>query len=168
MSAKNTIDVAVLRSLLTYEPETGLLRWKDVGRAGVTSGMKAGFYNGDGYIQVCIDGRYIMAHRIIWALVHGVWPDGQIDHKNGTRDDNRIANLRDVDAVTNGQNKLPSVAWGQSKLMGAQWNKQRQCWHSAIKPRNGKRIFLGLFDTAEEAHAAYMDARKKFHETDKN
>jgi hypothetical protein len=107
-----------------------------------------------------ISGERLLAHRVIWAIVYGRWPRDQIDHINGVKDDNRLANLREATAVTNQRNqKRHSDKAPLPKGVSAYAN----C--GTFRARivvNGKSIFLGTFPTAEEAHAAYVAAARRY------
>lgn len=96
----------------------------------------------------------IRAHRLAWYLCYGELPKNQIDHIDGDRTNNKIANLRNV---THQQNQ-----WNQTKAKGYFWSKQYERWTSQITVNN-KKIFLGRFDTEEEALNAYKCAKKKYH-----
>lgn len=96
-------------ALLSYDPTTGLFRWKVGGRRRVAGGI-AGTVRADGYTRISIDGVQYAAHRLAWFVTHGRWPCGIIDHDNRRRSDNRISNLRDVDHVGNANNKTPPLA----------------------------------------------------------
>ena len=116
---KQLPSVETLRQLLDYDPETGILTWKPRPvemfrnhdkRICATwntryAGKEAfGNVHPEGYKLGAIQSRYFKAHRIIWKFVTGQDPDGEIDHINGDRSDNRIANLRDVTASENQRN----------------------------------------------------------------
>jgi hypothetical protein len=88
--------------LLRYEPTTGLLYWKASPNNRKVSGSIAGTLTNNGYLRVGIDGRQHSAHRLIWLLVHGEWPPACINHINGVKDDNRIANLEMITIQGNG------------------------------------------------------------------
>jgi hypothetical protein len=158
----NRPNQARLIELFDYDSLTGHFHWRG-GRSGVTPGMIAGNMNGDKYIQITIDQRPYMAHRLAWVYVEGVWPSGQIDHINGIRWDNRYSNLRDVPEVVNHQNRQ-AKANNYSGLLGVSWYANRQKWGASIKPPGAKRKHLGLFPTKEEAHAAYLAAKRVMHE----
>jgi len=55
----------------------------------------AGSVHSTGYVRIGVDGGKYTAHCLAWLYTHGVWPSDQIDHINGNRSDNRIANLRE-------------------------------------------------------------------------
>ena len=102
-----------------------------------------------------------MAHHLVWLLTYGVWPEREVDHKFGDRSDNRPCHLRLATHSQNVQNmKLKTD--NTSGFKGAMWYKRNQKWGSSITA-NGVRRFLGLFDTAEEAAAAYAAASLMYH-----
>ena len=107
-----------------------------------------------GYRVVALDRVMVRAHMLCWFHVHGEWPDGEIDHRNGVRDDNRLSNLRVTTRAGNQQN-VP--ARGTERTHGGRW--------MARITTNGERVYLGTFDTQEEAAAAYATAKKKLHPT---
>jgi hypothetical protein len=84
-----------------------------------------------------------------------------VDHINGRRDDNRWCNLRDASRLVNQQNMRRAVAGSASGLLGA--HKKRGKWSSQIKVR-GVLVKLGIFETADQAHAAYLAAKRQLHE----
>jgi hypothetical protein len=161
--ARNDLSAAHLRELLHYDPETGLFRW-NVQRCNVAAGAVAGNLKDDGAIRIGIDGHLYLAHRLVWLYVHGCWPTMCIDHINGNPADNRIANLRDVSNRANGQNRRkPPTINRKSGLLGASWEERRGHYVARIKDPERQR-YLGSFSTAEEAHAAYVAAKRKLHE----
>jgi hypothetical protein len=86
------------------------------------------------------------------CLSNGEWPNGQVDHINGDRSDNRICNLRIVDSQQNCRNqKLRKT--NATGTMGVYFHKLTGKWTAQIM-QSGKRIHLGLFDTKEGAISA--------------
>ena len=148
--------------ILQYDSRTGIFIWRIDRNKIIPSGKVAGHRNKEGYITIFMHGAAYKAHRLAWLLTHGVWPNNQIDHVNGIRDDNRIENLRDV---TNQQNqhystKVPKHS--TSGVRGVSWHKTKKKWCAHII-LSGKFIHLGTFDTKESAHESYISARIKLH-----
>lgn len=152
-----------VRALLLYDRETGVFTWR-VRRGGFANvGSLAGAVGGGGYLHISIDGRLWKSHRLAWLYARGEWPRGEIDHMNGVRTDNRIENLRDVPRELNMQNRRTAPRHSASKLLGASWHKRDKRWCASIHV-NGVRLHLGRFATQEEAHAAYVEAKRVHHE----
>ena len=169
-----------LRLLVRLDPETGRLFWKDrpsvffsdkaTGRGRKTpqaiaaswnarySGSEAFVRNKDGYRVGEINDRPVKAHRVVWAIVYGYWPDLAIDHINRVRSDNRPKNLRMATTAQNAQNNLS----GDRPSVGAYFDKRRGHWFSSIR-HEGKNIYLGRFQSEAEATAAHKAAAIKIH-----
>ena len=99
--------------------------------------------------------KEVKMHRDILGLsVNG--RSIQCDHINGDRLDNRRVNLR---IATNFQNSGNYGAQKNNKL-GVRGVRQRQWGFEASIRANGKRHYLGCFNTIEEATAAYRAAAK--------
>lgn len=147
---------------INYDPLTGTFTWAVSGR-GIAAGKLAGSVSVYGYRVIRIFRKEVRACRLAWFLSHGEWPDGEIDHINGNRLDDRLENLRVVDRAGNSQNKSGAQANNHScGLLGVTWNKQHRRWQSKIMA-NRVRYHLGYFDTPEEAHSAYMSAKSRLH-----
>lgn len=154
-------DVEVLRLHLSYEPETGVIRWVVPTARAIKAGQRAGRLTDEGYRLVRLLGVDYFAHRIAWALMHGSWPSLIIDHKNGGRDDNRSCNIREVSLAMNQQNRTRAQAGSKTGFIGVQ---ARPNGTFQAKIRNeGRRIALGTYATPEEAHGAYIVAKSKMH-----
>lgn len=151
----------VASSLLDLDPETGHLYWKRPVRKSL-EGRPAGCVNSRGYVVVQVRGVLYLAHRVVWLLAHGVSPSFDVDHINGIRSDNRPDNLRDVPRERNNQNIRGAYSSSSTGLLGAYQNRRRNCYQSSIHVE-GRTVYLGQFKTAEEAHAAYMKAKRELH-----
>jgi hypothetical protein len=148
------MDAKTFREAFAYDPETGRLTW-NISCGGVAAGREAGRVKRDGYRSVRIANREYMAHRVIWLMVHGECPKQFLDHINGDRADNRIANLREATPRQNNLNRLPA----SGKVKGATLHK---CGRFQVYIDGS---YLGLFKTPEDAAAAYdAEALRRFGE----
>jgi hypothetical protein len=154
----NQIEVTQtrLKELLSYDPETGVFTRLSASRGTARKGSAAGSVNGHGYAQIMLDGRRYKAHRLVWLWVHGCFPVHDIDHVNGDRADNRIANLR---PATNSQNGANTGAYknNTSGVKGVCLHKGSGKWMAQTK-HQCKKKYIGLFATRADAKAAYDKA----------
>jgi hypothetical protein len=153
-----------LKEVFSFDPEIGRLFWTNPTARNVKIGSIAGRLTKDGYRRVCLDGFAYPEHKLIWLYFYGKFPDGEIDHINHIRDDNRIPNMRDVPRTQNNKNK--SIGKNNSSgVIGVCWDKQGKNWKAAITV-NSKKIHLGYFKDLKEAIQARKSANLKyrFHE----
>lgn len=155
------ISVDRVRELLCLDEATGVLTWR-IARGKMAAGSLAGTPQNAGYRQVRLDGVRILEHRVIWLMVHGSWPQGDVDHINGIRSDNRPGNLRDVSRLVNLQNQRRPHQIGTSGRLGVTWDKRNKFWKAAIRV-NGRSKHLGRFDDLDAASAAYIQAKRRLH-----
>jgi hypothetical protein len=126
----------------------------------VKVGDVAGSLDGEGYLLIMVQSRLYRAHRLAWLYVYGTWPEGQLDHINRNRSDNRISNLREVTNKQNHQNRSkPSN--NTSGHPGVSWHKRDSKWLSSIR-HNYKKTHLGYFTNIEDAIAARKAAEKLY------
>lgn len=156
----NPLTAERLRELLSYEPETGDFHWR-VQKGQIPAGAKAGAKTPDGYVVIKIDGVRLYAHRLAWLHVHGKWPDRDIDHRDGFRSRNAIANLREASCGENSQNRAVQKN-SKSKHIGIQWRPRNNRWAARIAV-NKKRVFLGYFVDLKDAVAARAKAKAEMH-----
>ena len=155
-----------LREVLNYDEDTGHFTWareiRSEGRKSTKFGKRAGHkMHKGGYRQICVDGKVMLEHRAVWLYVHGEMPVNFIDHINGIRDDNRIANLRDFTFSQNcGHRTKKAKNSNQDMPVGVvDTNRPLAKRFTARIRRDGNDKFLGYFETPEEARAAYVLAK---------
>lgn len=156
-----TLTVEKLKAALDYDANTGVFTWKIRPSKAVRAGDIAGCVEKRiGYVTIGISKDIYKAHRLAWLYVYGEWPKGVIDHINCIKADNRIKNLRDVFADGNAQNICKPNRRNKSGFMGVIWFQNK--WRAGMSV-NGKSKWLGDYSTPEEAHQAYLVAKRKYH-----
>lgn len=179
----------VLRQLLSYDRGTGLITYNErpVSFFESTKGRSAAdtcfLWNkrfagkpafrtvmDDGYLRTTILYRQIVAHRTAWAIHYGQWPDKPIDHLDGDRSNNSLANLRLVTTKINCRNRtLKSKANGLPR--GVRLDKRKRPGTRVFRADvglDGKMHCLGYFETPSEAHGAYAAAARAQGFTDRH
>lgn len=149
--ARDQLTADDVRAGLDYDPETGIFRWRNPATK-VVAGSIAGTLQRT-YWMIHFRGVDYHAHRLAWLYVRGAWPTGEVDHRNGNRLDNRIANLRDATRSQNCAN-MGLASHNTSGFNGVSFYRQTGRWQAYIR-HGGRRLHLGMFATAEDAAAAY-------------
>ena len=147
-----------LKEILDYNPLTGIFTRLVANNNSIKAGDVAGCLS-HGYIQISINNKRYLAHRVAWMMVHDAWPKEQIDHINHDKSDNRIANLREVTHQENCRNTSLSKA-NNSGVTGVCWYKPTEKWRAYIVV-NGEQINLGYFKDFFEAVCARKSAENK-------
>ncbi|HGL5074088.1 HNH endonuclease [Burkholderia multivorans] len=152
-----------LHQVLAYDPVTGIFVWRQSTSNRAPIGSIAGTMQPNGYLRIAIDGVRMYAHRLAWFYVNGEWPLSDVDHIDGVRTNNAIANLRDVSRSVNMQNQRRARSNNHtSGLLGVTWSARRHRWVAQIKV-DGLHKGIGYFDDAESAHQAYLAAKRELH-----
>lgn len=149
---------AILKSLLTYDPETGVFTNRTFRGLRALEGTEAGNITSNGYIDVTIRKRKYKAHRLAWLYMYGEWPKNNIDHINRIKTDNRISNLRDVTQAENGRNKSTHKN-NTSGVTGVDYHKGQ--WRARIRV-NRKSLHLGYYATMADAEASRKRAEERY------
>jgi len=160
--AARDLTAAELRATLHYDPATGVFTRLAITNPNQHIGQVVGNTNAAGYRRIGIGRTLYGAHRLAFLYMTGAWPTGEVDHINGDPSDNRFANLRDVPKALNQQNLQRAKRQNSSGYLGVHVRKE-----GGFRARiwDGRRLrFLGTFDTAEEAHEAYVAAKRRLHE----
>lgn len=151
------LELDRLLAVIHYDPNTGI--FTRIGLSGDRKdliGKKAGGPSGDGYIRIAVDSRRYRAHRLAWFYMTGSWPAREIDHRNRIRSDNRWVNLREASSAINKHNRSPK----SNNLVGLLGVSHSLA--GRFKARIGG-THIGVFDTPELAHAAYLKEKRKQH-----
>ena len=179
MSKKPLVSIALLNEILRLEPERGKLFWRlktpdmvdserESTRLRIARNWNARYQGKQaftnlslrGYLTGVIQNRRYYAHRVVWALHYGEWPNDQIDHINGNRLDNRIQNLR---VATDAENRKNQCVRSDNRtgIAGVWWDQTRQKYQAYIN-HDGRRIHLGRYESLDDAAAARKEAERQY------
>lgn len=163
MKPINDLTAKEVRDIFNYNPDIGLLTWCVYRKGTKGIGKEAGNPQNKGYRQVHINYKRYLVHRIIWLFVTGAWPEEEIDHINGIRDDNRWNNLRQVTAYENKKNSK-RYKNNTSGVTGVSWNDKQSKWVAYIHVNN-KMNHFGFFANKSDAIAKRkrMEIKYNFH-----
>ncbi len=153
-----------LKRLLHYDPDTGDFTWRvKIGKK-VVVGRVAGHIStwGKGVCTIRLRKKLYFSHRLAWLYTYGHMPPAGVDHINGNPLDNRLANLRLATQRENLQNVRKPFAHGSSGFLGVTFCPSQKFWVANIT-KDQKTRYLGSFATAEEAHQAYLTAKRDMH-----
>ena len=150
-----------LKTIFSYNPLNGnLTRLISTSNVVKVGGIAKSIGN-HGYVGVWINGKNHLVHRLAWLYVYGVFPKDKLDHINNIKTDNRISNLRECSNIENLRN-IGKYKNNKSGYRGVSWCKPRNKWQANAK-LDGKQYYLGRFDSAEDASAAYESFAKEHH-----
>lgn len=166
MKAVDHISVEYLKCAVTYDPDTGSMKWQNRGDMPNSwnarfPGKEIGTSNKSDYIFFMIKGRRIAAHRAAWAIMTDEWPKHEVDHRDTVKSHNWWKNLRDATTSQNRQNRGRNVN-NTSGYKGVTFCKVTNRWATSIG-YGGRIHYIGRFDTPEEAFAAYRNEAKIHH-----
>lgn len=148
-----------VKQLIIYDPDSGRFSWREDRYRTIKAGTPAGSqHKRTGYVEIGIDGKLHLAHRIAWLYMTGDFPIGPIDHINGVRNDNRWSNLRSVTRKTNSINRQRALS--KCGFLGV--TKSGSGFKAAIRFQ-GRVKYLGTYPTPEIAHEIYKTARATYY-----
>jgi hypothetical protein len=159
--SKFNLTAEYVRNALHYNADNGIFIWRDH-RIDKYIGQLAGYKMQTGYWLLTMKDNRFLAHRVAWLYCYGKMPEHGIDHINGVRDDNRIVNLRDVSQAGNLRNRRTANRNNQTGLLGVAIHGKK---FNARIMAHGRLMLLGDYDTPEEAHQVYLEAKRRLHDT---
>lgn len=168
-SESSELTIERLRSVLNYDQETGVFvwrprsveKWPDRTWNTRFAGLRAGTRIKDGRLSIRVDGVRYLASRLAWLYVTGSWPASEVDHRDCVKSNDRWSNLRLATTSQNGAN-THKRSNNTSGHKGVTWARRRNKWQAQIAVR-GQYLYLGQFDSAEDAANAYATAASKHH-----
>lgn len=155
----HNIEQGDLKSILNYNPESGVFRWINPSKYHPRLKGKVAGCASTGYLVIKIKKNY-KAHKLAWLYIYGEWPSFELDHKDGNPLNNKIANLR---KCTNSQNQANKKRKSGKVLpKGVRATRNR---FTARISHNKQLITIGTFNTVEEATSAYFEKAREFYGT---
>jgi len=151
----------ILKENLQYDSLTGIFTWLISSAKCIKVGDIAGSLD-KGYVKIQINKKIYFAHRLAWLYMTGEMPKDVIDHINGIRNDNRICNLREATGQQNSHNQIKPFKNNTTGRLGVTFDKTTNKFLAQIR-LNTKTKYIGRFSTLEEASAAYIAAKRKYH-----
>jgi hypothetical protein len=158
---------AEVKKLLSYDPHTGIFRWRvdrlggnASGNRGIKAGSVAGYLSDTGHQKIGINRQEYLAHRLAFVLMTGRWPKNQVDHRNMKPADNRWSNLREATKAQNMRNRREQRN-NTSGVRGVHKLKANGRFYAYIKV-DGCRLHLGGYTSLQEASAVRLSAEKKY------
>jgi hypothetical protein len=160
MHKQDKLEHSYLISVLDYNTNTGIFTNK-IARGPAQKGIESGYKTKAGYREISLKNTRYYSHRLAWFYMYKEWPENQIDHINGIKDDNRKCNLREATAKNNMANQKAHKD-STSIFTGVSWAQDRNKWRATICS-NGITKKLGSFETEIEAAIAYNIAATEYH-----
>lgn len=161
-SKEEPIPLEELRRTLGYDKTLGRLYWLIKKAIRIKVGDIAGYRHHSGYRFIELNGRVYPEHSLIYYYHTGIYPE-RIDHINGVKDCNLIHNLRKASRNENSYNRGKQGKTNPHKgVTYYPYGRVKPKWLAQIKA-DGKKIYLGYFNTPEEAHEAYKKAADIYH-----
>lgn len=145
-----------LKECLDYNPDTGIFTRK------TRPDLKILGTKRNGYLLIRVNRKLYSQHRLAWFYIHGYMPENYIDHINGIKSDNRISNLRQATGSENNQNMKQPSKNNKLGFLGVGFSKRNKAFTARITI-NYKSTFIGYFKTPQEAHNAYLQAKRQLH-----
>ncbi len=154
-----------VKLILCYNPLSGNFMWRTrpspkatLVRVGEIAGSIVRNSNGRAYKHIKIHGRSYLAHLLAFLYMRGYWPRDKIDHKDGNGLNNRWLNLRECNNSQNCANR----GVNKNNKLGIKGVCYRNGKYTVSIDKDGRKIWLGIYNTPEAASRAYQEAAKKY------
>lgn len=144
----------LLRTYFDCDLKSGKVFWKIDNGTKCRKGMEAGTLRPEGRTIIRLKGHNLYRYRVVWFFATGKMPSEQIDHIDRNCSNDSIYNLRDVSNEVNSWNRGPNLN-NKLGIKGVYQSGRRFVANIHIR---GKTLYIGTFDTAEEAYAARLQA----------
>lgn len=154
MPIKPQMTLESLKKAVTYDPLTRIFV-RNAAAGNTKAGSPVGNLDSKGYLKAMVCLEMVKLHRLAWLYTHGVWPEGQIDHINHIKTDNRILNLRVCNTSENCLNQLGPRSNNKAGFQGVHVVRKTGRYRACLQGKH-----LGVFPTAEDAHNAYRMAKQ--------
>lgn len=143
-----------------FDYKNGSLYRKNIKKSGIRAGSLVGFKNNQGYLQVSIEGKKYLVHRLVFFMHYGYFPQ-EVDHINNVITDNRVENLREASRIQNCYNQKNRQK-GISGIKNVEWKGDKKKWRVVFRV-NGKSKHFGYFDDIVLAEQVAQKARNIYH-----
>lgn len=152
-----------LKSILHYDPKTGVFTWRVRQAFNTHIGERAGnLCKVSGYWRIGLEGRHYKASRLAVLYMTGEWPKGIVDHKDRVRSNDVWENLRDVSYAVNNANMSKKSRQVGTNVPGVYWYANRKKWRVSVTWK-GKQLSCGYYDDVELAELVATEARAKLY-----
>lgn len=158
---RSGLTASWLRENMDFDAAMGEFRWKLPGygrTVGKVIGLKETATKTKNYRCLRINGTLFYAHRVAWLHHYGEWPAGLLDHIDGDKWNNAIANLRVATSAQNAARRRSYRSIAPSRGVFPHGAGYVARIHHA-----GKRHYLGYFGSSSEAQAAYEAKAKEIY-----
>lgn len=158
------LNIAKLRSQLSYNPETGEFKWKESGsgrRKNLVAGtIKRQREDRNVWRKIVFDQQEYTSGQLAWALMTGKLPDFIVDHIDQDSLNDRWSNLRPGDNCVDQRNNKKSSR-NTTGIVGVKWHKTSSKYHAFIGA-GGKQKYLGSSEDFFEAVCIRKKAELEF------
>ena len=149
-----------LKSILHYDPDSGVFTWKKRIANRINIGDVAGTLSDEGYVIIQINKQRHRAHRLACLWMTGIFPPHETDHIDHVRDNNKWKNLRTVTHQENGKN-MTLQKNNTSGVCGVFFHEINKKWRARIYV-DKKLVNIGSFKNFDDAVIARKSAENKF------